>query len=145
MSLSSPISERMAARKAYWEYNQYRQLVKAMGATREVSLDEQSVKQELGSSLESWESGSFYPLHPIFLLAEHFMSGDGDSHEKPYVDFRARGDSMIIPAYSEYGQIYFIAIGFHKGETKIRLIRFVDPPAETTQKLLEIIQSYETR
>lgn len=143
MSLSSPIPERMAARKAYWEYSKYRELIKNMGAVELVPIDE--VADHLDMSLESWDSGSLYPLHPVFLLAEHFMSEDGGGHEKPYIDTHWRGNTMLIPAYSEYGDVHFIAMGFHKGETKIRLARFISPPEETKEKLLEFIQTYETR
>jgi hypothetical protein len=133
----------MAARKAYWEYNKYRELLKNMGDIELVPFDE--VADHLDMDLESWQSGSLYPLHPVFLLAEHFMSEDGSGYERPYVNIHWRGNTMLIPAYSEYGDVYLIALGFHKGETKTGLVRFINPPTETKEKLLEIVQMYETR
>ena len=144
MSLSMSVPDRMAAKTAYYLYHKYRELVVAMGETELVSI--QDAADHLDINLESWDSGSLYPLHPVFLLAEHFMSNDGDGVvEKPYVRTGWRGNTMVIPAYSEYGDIFFIAIGFHKGETKTRLVRFVNPKEEIKEQLLEIIQAYETR
>lgn len=144
MSLETSIPQRLAAESAYRDYNKYVKLVKAMGKTEEVCIDRLTPEMR-AEGLESWEPGNIYPMHPIFLLAEHFRGHDGYGNGDRYVDFYSRGDILVVPTYTEYGKVYFIGIGFHKGETRMRLLRFVNPPEGANEALLDFITSLETR
>lgn len=84
--------------------------------------------------------------HPIFLLAEHFMGDDGDSFEAGgYLNIHNRGDCLIIPGYLETEEPWFMAISFHKGDTKTEYVYFPEADFGKKRELYELIASYETR
>lgn len=148
MSLSMSVPERMSMRKEIWEYQKYRALVKNMGESETVPLTAESFAAISNGGLDPYESDtlSVIGLHPVFLLAEHFSSADGEYYEgSSYLKLGNRGDSMIIPAYGEDGEVYFLSITFHKGDTRFGITYFPAARPEFKEPLLEIIQKYETR
>ena len=148
MSLSMSIPERMSIRKEIWEYQKYRALIKNMGEPETVPLTAESFTAISNGGLDPYDNGtlSVIGLHPVFLLAEHFSSGDGEYYEgRSYLKLRNRGDSMVIPAYGEDGEIYFLSVSFHKGDSCFGITYFPERKEEIRDQLLEILNQYETR
>lgn len=148
MSLSMSIPQRMSMRKEIWEYQKYRALIKNMGTPETVPLTAESFAAISNGSLDPYENGTLtvVGLHPVFLLAEHFSSDDGDYYERgSFLKLGNRGDSMVIPAYGEDGEVYFLSIGFHKGDGCFGITYFPERKEEMRDKLIEILNQYETR
>jgi hypothetical protein len=135
-------------RKEIWEYQKYRALIKNMGKPETVPLTAEYFAAISTGGLDSYESDtlSVIGLHPVFLLAEHFSSDDGEYYEGgSYLKLGNRGDSMVIPAYGEDGEVYFLSIAFHKGDGRFGITYFPERKEEMRDKLLEILNQYETR
>lgn len=149
MSLSMSVPERMALRSEVRNYQKYRQLVNHMGKPVEVSLGIDGLEQALNGSSEMWDDLFHFTvcgLHPVFLLSEHFSSSDGSYEESgSFLKLYARGDIMLIPAYEEGGEVIFICIAFHKGNTNFSAVHFPEAPKEYKEALWEMLGQYETR
>jgi hypothetical protein len=82
-------------------------------------------------------------MHPIFLFAEHARGFDSGSNQ--VVDLPVRGDSLSIPVVSEGDEVYFLSIGFHKGDMNVFFTYFPDRPLHIKDELVSLLNSWETR
>lgn len=149
MSLSMSVPDRIAASQGVSIYQNYRRLVERMGKPETIELCEENFNAiSMGSEVEydsNYET-RIRGLHPVFLLAEHFRSDDGDSYESgSFLKLHCRGDVMIVPAHGEDHNIYFLSIGFHKGDTVVEVTHFPSATEENREALYKVLSELETR
>lgn len=94
---------------------------------------------DIHSSPLEWVVG----MHPIFTLAHHARGMDYGHNQ--IVDVSVRGDVMSIPVVSEGGEVYYVSLGFHKGDMKVFFTYFPDRHFKIKDKLIELLNTYETR
>lgn len=83
-------------------------------------------------------------MHPIFSFSHHARGYDSGHNQ--IIDLPVRGDSLSVPVVSEGGQeIYFISIGFHKGDMHVFFSFFPERPDAVREELAGLLQGYETR
>lgn len=82
-------------------------------------------------------------MHPIFLFSHHSRGHDHGHNQ--IIDLPVRGDSMSIPIVSEGGEVYFISIGFHKGDMSVFFSFFPERPDSVREELSDLLRNYETR
>lgn len=123
------------------------QLFSALGEPERVSLAGELEPEENLKSIYSVLILNDFGVHFVFGLLSHFRGNDqGDAN---IFRFGNRGDLLVVPGFTEDGDILAMCLWFTKGDSLASLLKWPPPAEETTKadhsRLFELLKSHETR